>query len=131
MPQDGPVSWTAHEDLAEAAALALTPALTEDGTLNGVTPPLTAPRALDFTGVADILSRLTGRTITRVVMDDDEWVSATVARGIPRPAAEFFLTVFAASRNGEFNVTNPTLEATIGHPTKTVQEVLETALRSR
>lgn len=39
VPQDGPVSWTAHEDLAEAAAFALT----EDGGLEGVTPPLTAP----------------------------------------------------------------------------------------
>jgi NAD(P)H dehydrogenase (quinone) len=39
--------------------------------------------------------------------------------------------MFAASRNGEFNATNPTLEATIGHPAKTVHEVLEAALRSR
>jgi uncharacterized protein YbjT (DUF2867 family) len=127
VPQDGPVSWTAHEDLAEAAAFALA----EDGALEGVTPPLTAPRTLDFADVADILTRITGRTITRVVMDDDEWISAAVAGGMPRPAAEFFLTMFAASRKGEFNATSPTLEATIGHPAKTVHEVLEAALRSR
>ena len=127
VPQDGPVSWTAHEDLAEAAALALT----EDGALEGITPPLTAPHTLDFADVAEILSRITGRTVTRVVMDDDEWISAAVASGMPRPAAEFSLMMFAASRNGEFNVTNPTLEATIGHPAKTVHEVLEPALRSR
>lgn len=77
VPQDGPVSWTAHEDLAEAAALALT----EDGALDGITPPLTAPHTLDFADVAEILSRITGRTITRVVMDDDEWTSAAVAGG--------------------------------------------------
>jgi uncharacterized protein YbjT (DUF2867 family) len=127
VPQDGPVSWTAHEDLAEAAASALT----EDGALEGVTPPLTAPHALDFADVADILSRITGRTITRVVMDDDEWISAAVAGGMPRPAAEFSLTMFAGSRNGEFNATTPTLEATVGHPAKTVHEVLEAALSSR
>ncbi|WP_329275726.1 NAD(P)H-binding protein [Streptomyces sp. NBC_01451] len=127
VPQDGPVSWTAHEDVAEAAALSLA----ENGGLEGVTPPLTAPRALDFADVADVLGRITGRTVTRVVMDDDEWVSAAVAGGMPRPAAEFSLTMFAASRNGEFNVTDPTLEATIGHPAKTVHEVLETVLRSR
>lgn len=127
VPQDGPVSWTAHEDLAEAAALALA----EDGALEGVSPPLTAPHTLDFADVADILGRITGRTVTRVVMDDDEWTSAAVAGGMPRPAAEFFLTMFTASRKGEFNATDPTLEAVIGHPAKTAREVLEAALRSR
>ncbi|WP_405558589.1 NAD(P)H-binding protein [Streptomyces canus] len=126
VPQDGPVSWTAHEDLAEAAAVALA----EDGVLEGITPPLTAPRTLDFADVAGILGDLTGRTVTRVVMDDAEWTSAAVAGGLPRPVAEFALTMFAASRNGEFNTTDPTLEATVGHPARTVHEVLETALRA-
>ncbi|MFD0432613.1 SDR family oxidoreductase [Streptomyces chartreusis] len=126
-PQDGPVSWTAHEDLAEAAAVALT----QDGALEGITPPLTAPHTLDFAAVADILSRITGRTITRVVMDDEEWVSAAVAGGMPRPAAEFSLTMFTASRNGEFNTTDPTLGTTIGHPAKTVHQTLEAVVRSR
>ncbi|MFG2177855.1 NAD(P)H-binding protein [Streptomyces abikoensis] len=124
---DGPVSWTAHEDLAEAAAVALA----EDGVLDGITPPLTGPRALDFGDIAEILSRVTGRTVTRVVMDDDEWTSTAVAGGMPRSAAEFALTMFAASCNGEFNATDPTLEATLGHPAKTVQEVLEAVVRSR
>ncbi|WCH97147.1 NAD(P)H-binding protein [Streptomyces moderatus] len=126
-PQDGPVSWTAHEDLAEAAAVALT----QDGALQGITPPLTAPHTLDFAAVADILSRITDRTITRVVMDDEEWVSAAVAGGMPRPAAEFSLTMFTASRNGEFNTTDPALGTTIGHPAKTVHQTLEAVVRSR
>jgi hypothetical protein len=33
---------------------------------------------------------------------------------MPRPAAEFALTMFTASRSGEFDGTDPTLEATIG-----------------
>ncbi|WP_030664818.1 NAD(P)H-binding protein [Streptomyces rimosus] len=127
VPQDGPVSWTAHEDLAEAAALALA----GDGVLEGITPPLTAPQTLDFADVAGVLSRITGRAVTRVVMDDDEWIAAAVAGGMPRQAAEFSLTMFAASRNGEFDVTDPTLGAVIGRPAKTVQEELETVIRSR
>ncbi|WP_329139244.1 hypothetical protein OG552_32895 [Streptomyces sp. NBC_01476] len=35
-PQDGPVSWTAHADLAEAAAITLA-----EETFDGVTPALT------------------------------------------------------------------------------------------
>lgn len=126
VPQDGPVSWTAHEDLAEAAAVALT----EDGALEGITPPLTAPHALDFADVAEILGRITGRTVTRVVMDDHEWTSAAVAHGMPRPAAEFALTMFTAARKGEFDVVDPTLETVIGRPAKTVHEVLEAVVRS-
>ena len=48
LPQDGPVSWTAHDDLAEAAAVALA----EPGALDGITAPLTAPEALDLAAVA-------------------------------------------------------------------------------
>ncbi|MGI5337590.1 NAD(P)H-binding protein [Streptomyces sp. CA-181903] len=127
-PRDGLVSWTAHEDLAEAAAAALTGHPGEEGALTGITPPLTSPNALDFTDVAAILSRLTGRAVTRVVMDDDAWTAAAVAGGMPRPAAEFALTMFAASRAGEFEATDPTLEAVIGHPPKTVEEVLREIL---
>lgn len=112
------MSWTAHEALAEAAAVALT----EDGALEGITPPLTAPRTLDFADVAEILGRLTGRTVTRVVLDDHEWMSAAVADGMPRPAAAFALTMCAASREGESDV--------IGRPAKTVHEALEAAVRS-
>jgi NAD(P)H dehydrogenase (quinone) len=126
-PQDGPVSWTAHEDLAEAAVLALT----GEADLDGVTAPLTGPEALDLAGVAKVLSEVSGRTVTRVYMDDEQWVSEMVAGGMPRPAAEFMLTMFAASRNGEFNVVDPTLEAVIGRPAKTVHEFLEGAVRSR
>ncbi len=127
VPRDGLVSWTAHEDLAEVAAVALT----EQGALDGITPPLTAPHTLDFADVAEVLSSITGRTITRVVTDDNEWISAAVAGGMTRPAAEFALTMFAASRKGEFDVTDPTLEASIGHPAKTVHEVVEAVVHAR
>jgi len=63
VPEDGPVAWTTHADLAEAAAIALT----EDA-LDGITPVLTATETVDMTGMAAIASELTGRQITRVVV---------------------------------------------------------------
>jgi hypothetical protein len=57
-------------------------------------------------------------------MGDDEWIEAAVAAGMPRPAAEFSLTMFTAARDGEFDVTDPTLETVMGHPARTVEEVL-------
>ena len=43
-PADGPVSWTTHSDLAEAAAVILA----DPGRFDGPTPPLTAPDAFDL-----------------------------------------------------------------------------------
>jgi NAD(P)H dehydrogenase (quinone) len=75
-PADGPVSWTSHADLAEAAAVILA----EEGRFPGATPPLTAPDALDLADVAGILTELTGRTIRRVVVTDEEWRAGLVER---------------------------------------------------
>ncbi|WP_420119375.1 NAD(P)H-binding protein [Micromonospora sp.] len=121
-PADGPVSWTTHDDLAEAAAIALT----GQGVLDGVTPALTAGEALDLTDVAGILTDLTGRTVTRLVLDDDEWRAAAVARGMPGAAADFTLGMYRAARRGEFAVTDPTLEALLGRRPAPARSVLET-----
>jgi uncharacterized protein YbjT (DUF2867 family) len=125
LPQDGPVSWTAHDDLAEADVIALT----RPGVLDGVTPPLTAPEVLDFSDVARVLSELTGRTITRVVVDDEEWKATVTAQGVPAAAAEFTLGMFRAARAGEFAVTDPALEHLLGRPAIPARAVLEEIVR--
>jgi NAD(P)H dehydrogenase (quinone) len=127
LPADGPVSWTAHEDLADAAVAALV----EPGALDGITPPLTAPQMLDFAAVADLLSEITGRTVTRVVVDDEEWKAGAVRGGMPAAAAEFTLGIFRAARRGEFAVTDPTLERVIGHPPVSVRTALTAMIGGR
>ena len=121
-PADGPVSWTAHTDLAEAAALALV----DDAVLDGVTAPLTAAEMLDLAAVADVLTDLTGRTVTRVVVEDEDWRAAAVASGMPAAAAEFTLGLYRAARRGEFAVVDPTLETLLGRRPTTARAVLET-----
>lgn len=127
LPQDGPVSWTAHADLAEAAAAALA----DDSVLDGVTAPLTAPELLTFDDVAGILSDITGRNIERVVAADDDWKAAAVERGVPAPAADFTLGMFRAAREGEFAVTDPLLTAVIGHQPRSTRSVLEAIISER
>jgi NAD(P)H dehydrogenase (quinone) len=114
LPADGPVSWTAHADLAEAAAAAVR----SSDLLDGVTPPLTGPSPVDFTEIAKILTELTGREITRVVQDDEEWKSTAGDH------ADFTLGMFRAARAGEFEATSPTLERVIGHPTTPVRDFI-------
>lgn len=120
LPQDGPFSWTAHADLAEVDAIALT----ESGALDGTTPPLVAPQALDLADVAAILTELTGREVTRVVVDDEEWRTSVVEQGLPAAAADFSLGMFRAARRGEFAATDPTLEDLLGRPATSARTAL-------
>ncbi|WP_306209361.1 SDR family oxidoreductase [Actinoplanes sp. RD1] len=119
-PADGPVSWTAHDDLAEAAAVVLT----EPGRFEGPTPPLTAPQTVDMAGVAAILSELTGRPVRHVVIGDEEFAAGLIANGVPEFRARIALGMFQASRRGEFGVTAPDLEKLLGRPAISVRALL-------
>ena len=118
-PEDGPVSWTDHADLADAAAIALT----EDG-LDGPTPALTGSEAVDLAGLAAIASEVSGRPIRRIVVTDARYREHLVANGVPEPAVDMLVGLFAASRRGEFAAVDPTLARLIGRPPRSVRDVL-------
>lgn len=120
-PADGPVSWTTHADLAAAAAIILA----DEGRYDGPTPPLTAPDALDLADIARIVTDLTGRTIRRVVADDDEWAATMIGHGVPADQATMLLGMFHAARRQEFSATAAELENLLRHPATPVRSVLE------
>ena len=124
-PADGPVSWTAHADLAEAAAIILA----GDG-FDGPTPPLTAPVALDLQDVAVLLTELTGRPVRRVVAEDDDWVAALTGHGVPAARAGLLLGMFHAARRGEFAAAGPDLETLLGRPATRLRAILAEAVRA-
>jgi len=124
-PEDGPVSWTARADLAEADAIVLA----EEGCLDGITPPLTALEAFTMADLADIASGLTGREIRRVTVSDEEWLEAKAAEGVPLRMAEMLLGTYRAARRGDFAAVDPTLEALLGRRPRTMRDVLAAALK--
>ncbi|MGA5451191.1 SDR family oxidoreductase [Streptomyces umbrinus] len=124
LPADGPVSWTAHADLAEAAAVILA----DEGRFDGPTPPLTAAQALTFDDIARIATAVTGRTITRSTAPDDRFQQQLVGRGVPAEAADQLLGIFAASRAGEFATVDPTLATLLGREPITLSTVLRKEL---
>lgn len=126
LPADGPFAWTSHADLAEIDAITLS----EPGVLDGLSPPLTAPEALDFADIAHLLSDLTGRSVTRVVLDDEEWKDTALASGMPAAAADFTLGMFRAARLGEFAVTDPMLENLLGRPAISARTVVKELVAS-
>ncbi|WP_129842930.1 NAD(P)H-binding protein [Streptomyces sp. RFCAC02] len=120
LPAAGPVSWTAHADLAGAAAAILA----DEGRFDGPTPPLTGGRALTFDDIADVATGVTGRAVTRTTVPDDEYRDRLVADGVPALVADRLLGIFAASRAGEFAAVDPTLATLIGREPLTLEAVL-------
>ncbi|MER6950976.1 SDR family oxidoreductase [Nonomuraea sp. NPDC000554] len=127
LPADGPVSWTAPADLAEAAAAILT----EEGRFEGPTPPLTAAEALTFDDIAKIASAVLGRTITRTAVPDEEFRAQLTGTGVPGETADRLLGVFAAARAGEFATVDPTLATLIGHQPRSLEAVLREQVPGR
>ena len=111
-PADGPVSWTDHDDLAEAAAIVLT-----EGGVDGPTPPLTGTEALDSptsrrspptspagrSGGPSCRTRSTGRRS-----------SGTVCRN-PRPTCSWTCSP-RAGRASSRRSTRPSSASSAGHP---------------
>jgi NAD(P)H dehydrogenase (quinone) len=123
VPEDGPVSWTAHADLAEAAAIILA-----EERFDGPTPALTGGEAIDMAGVAALAYEVTGRTIRRVVVSDAEYRDGLVGHGVPEDAADMLVGMFAASRNGEFAAVDPALARLIGRSPTPLRDVLKAAI---
>ncbi|MFD7389550.1 SDR family oxidoreductase [Streptomyces sp. NPDC059852] len=123
LPADGPVTWTGHDDLAEATAAILT----GEGRFEGPTPPLTGTAALDFAAVAEIATRVTGRPFTRTVVPDDAFREQMLTHGAAESLTDLLLSIFAAARNGEFTAVDPTLAELIGHEPAPFSALLERA----
>jgi len=119
VPADGPVSWTAREDAAEAAAVILASGGAHDGPTT-----LTAAAAPTFTDIAAIASELTGRTIELEVLDQDAWVAAQVAAGQKEFMARFTLGMYRAAHDGFFAGVDPLLGTLLGREPRTVRELL-------
>ncbi|MFC9709427.1 SDR family oxidoreductase [Paenibacillus sp. NPDC056933] len=108
-PEDGPVAWTSHSDLAEATAVILT-----EQRYDGITPHLTASAAIDMDMIASIASKVLDRPIRRIVVTDDEYRNHLMSRGLPEVMVDMLTGMFQASRQGDFSQTNPALENLIG-----------------
>ena len=111
-PADGKISWTAHADLAAAAAFILA----NEGRFDGPTPPFTSAEALDMADLATIASELQGSPIGRKTLTDDDLRAKMMARGVPDGGVGMALGLCLASRKGEFAAIDPALEQMLGRP---------------
>jgi uncharacterized protein YbjT (DUF2867 family) len=121
VPADGPVSWTARQDAAEAAAIVLA----SNGAYDGPTT-ITANAAPTFNDIAGIASELTNRTIGFAAIGEDSWVAAQVAAGQEEFMARFMLGMYQAAHEGFFAGVDPLLGVLLGREPQTVRDLLAT-----
>ncbi|ROR45631.1 NAD(P)H-binding protein [Kitasatospora cineracea] len=122
VPADGPVSWTARADAAEAAAAVLADPGAHDGPVT-----LTAPEAPTFQQVAELAGELSGRPVRCVTVAPEDWVAGQVAQGTPEFMARFTLGIYLAAAQGRFAGTDPLLPALLPRAPRTVRDLLAAA----
>lgn len=118
-PADGPIAYVDRADLAEATASVLA-----NGSYRDEAVELTGPEALDLSGLACIVGKLTGREVERRVLSDEAYHQVLMASGFPPPAAQLFLSIFQASRQGHFAAVSPALGQILGRAPHSVEAVL-------
>ncbi|PYY35591.1 NAD(P)H-binding protein [Curtobacterium sp. MCPF17_046] len=119
VPADGPVSWTAREDAAEAAAQILLAAEPLDGPVT-----LTASEAPTFEDLARTAAAVSGTPVRFEVVDEDEWVARAVASGQDERMVRFLLGMYQAAAQGRFAGTDPLLRDLLGREPATAQDLL-------
>ncbi|GHE13358.1 NmrA family NAD(P)-binding protein [Klenkia taihuensis] len=119
VPVDGPVSWTARDDAAEAAAAVLL----SDGGFDGPVT-LTAPEAPTFADVAALAAEVGGRPVELAVVGPDAWLAGQLAAGRQEFVARFTLGMYEAAAAGLFAGTDPLLGELLGRAPRSVRDQL-------
>jgi uncharacterized protein YbjT (DUF2867 family) len=121
VPGDGPVSWTAREDAAEAAAVIITSDRPYDGPVT-----LTATAAPTFADIAQIATDATDRTVRLEVLEPDAWVAAQMDAGQPEFVARYTVGMYQAAQHGYFAGTDPLLAQLLRRNPRSVPDELAT-----
>jgi len=120
VPLDGPMSWTAREDSAEAAAAILASNGGYDGPVT-----LTAMSALTFTDIATVASEVSGRAVVTSILGEDAWLAAQLAAGHPEGMSRFMLGMYQAAHGGFFSGTDPLLAQILEREPQSVRDLLQ------
>jgi len=118
--------WISREDCARTAA----DLLAGDGTITGPVD-VTGPEALGLTELAERLSSLTGQTVVRQVLTEEELKNYLRAKGLPEQAVGFLLGVLSWITGGDFaTVTDLVERATRSRPVS-IDETLRSLVLTR
>jgi len=119
-PADGPVAWTTHDDLAAADAALLA----GERVIEGPTPPMTGPDALDLAGIARLASEVKGKEVSRTLISLDDLDRRASEKGVPAGARAVMLGYYRAAEAGEFAKVDPALATILGRKATNMRDFL-------
>lgn len=123
-PADGPGSYVARNELAEATANLLVAGGYHDQALE-----LTGGEAVDLAQVAQIVGRILGRQVERRELTDEAYSDGLLAVGMPAGVVAIFLQIFAALREGRFSTVSPALGELLGRAPQSPEAFLRATLQ--
>lgn len=115
---EGRVPYIARDDVARAAAAALSSGVAE-GKLD-----LTGPAALTTTQIADIAGSVFGTTIAVVPVSDDDLTNGLLEAGLLGPLVELIVAMDANTRAGGVDVVSDAVERLTGTPPQSLRDFL-------
>ena len=112
----GRVGFVDTDDIAEVGVRALADEVSHDAAHT-----ITGPEALSYDDVAAILSRVTGRSLKHVRVDDAEARRRMIATGMPESYADLLVGLDAAIRDGAEDRVTDTVERVTGRPPRSLE----------
>jgi uncharacterized protein YbjT (DUF2867 family) len=116
---DGRLGLVTRDDIAEAAAAALT---TSDH--DGSTFDMTGPESIDFYEIAERFGGFVGRPITYHPETVDEAYASRAVYEAPDWEVDGWVTSYLAIANGEMDVVSDSVERLTGHPPQSLEDFL-------
>ncbi|TDW18005.1 NAD(P)H-binding protein [Kribbella kalugense] len=107
----GAEAWIDTDDVGDVMTTALL-----DETYTGRTIPISGPRPLTMTEIADVLSAATGRPISYVDLDPEAHVAELVEQGLTPEDADAVRDLFAVIRNHRSEYVSDGVEQVLGRP---------------
>lgn len=119
--EDGKLAWVDPADVAALAVAALT-----DPAHAGRTYDVTGREAVDYDELAKRFSRVLGRPVEHVRIDDATFRLALTEAGLPAWTVDAFVEMYARGvRGGHFERTSDDVERVLGRPPRSIDEWIE------
>ena len=118
--QDGKISSAAREDYAEAAAAVLT----SEAEQNGKVYELSGDEAYTLSELSALISKKSGKAIPYINMEEADFANALEGAGLPAPFAAVLANSDTGASQGALYDDSKTLSALIGHPTKSLEQLI-------
>ncbi|MDV6250081.1 SDR family oxidoreductase [Vibrio sp. EA2] len=119
--KDGKISSAAREDYAEAAAAVLT----SEESQSGKVYELSGDDAYTLSELSELISEKSGKAIPYINMEEADFAKALEGAGLPGPFAAILANSDSGAANGALYDDSHTLSSLIGHPTKSLEQLID------